>query len=602
MPFSYKMQHDYLGSNRPGRSLRLLIQVTSGDLTFNTNFLSGAPYKVYWGDGNIDRVLYPTYLQSTKATHTYVSPGFYTVAIEEIPVDPVKDFRADRFFDLRNINASGKVIRVLTWGLLRYNYLGASVLMTTPDYPQFYLDNVAPVTVNDYARLNFGGNLTDSDIPDNISEWNTSEIGFLTDCFASIEDFDKDISAWDTGNVTNLNFTFNGCDKFNANISAWNVSNVTDMEYTFAGATLFNQDLNSWDTSNVTDLDHTFADTGVYSVYPVYSTIPDYYKPYAIDLGGSWLVFIQSYSGDLTNWDTSKVTRMRGTFSDLYPYASEGFDPAYVLGSNVDISTWDTGNVTTFENMFQYNGKFVSDISAWNTSSAINMKGMFHGALVFNANIADWNTGNVTNMSFMFKDTLVFNQPIGSWNTSSVTTMEEMFEGAEAFNQDISSWDTGNVTTMERMFLNAENFNKNISSWDTSNVTNMDLIFNNAIDFNQPIGSWNTSSVTSIFDPFSDRYGGTKPQGTLAFNQSLAGWDVSNLVAPNFSGETGGYFNFNECSMSDANYDATLASWGTQTVNTGVRIDAVYNACSTPSGLAGRANLIAQGWIINDGT
>lgn len=583
MPFSYKMQHDYFGSNRPGRGLRLLFEVTAGDLTIDTGFLRKAigeigdtGYTVYWGDGTKDVNVDP---RVASVPHTYASAGSYIVTI--IP----NDQEGTKY----NLNGVGEAIRVLTWGNLRYAILDCATPMTTPDYPRLTLA----------SKLQLNDNLNE-DIPNNISEWDVSLVNDMQACFSGIVSLNKDLSAWDTGNVTRMDSMFNNCEDLNVSISSWNVSNVTTMSNMFRSARLLNEDLSNWDTSNVINLAYTFADTGLLAIYIDYDDIPDYEKPYATFTGSAWRVLIQGYEGNISNWNTSKVTSMEGTFKDLYPYASETFDPTLIVGSNVNIATWDTSSVRTFKNTFQYNGTFVSDISAWDTSSAINMEGMFYGALAFNANIAGWDTGNVTNMKQTFRDAIIFNQPIGSWNTSSVTTMEEMFLNASNFNKDIGSWDTGNVTTMENMFSGASNFNQDISSWDTNNVTNMTYIFREALDFNQAIGSWDTNNVTDMYNPFGTS--GTRPRGYLAFNQSLAGWDVSNLQAADSIGEEGGLFNFKACFISDANYDATLASWGTQTVNSGVEIYAPDNACYTTAGLAGRANLIAQGWIINDNT
>ena len=41
-------------------------------------------------------------------------------------------------------------------------------------------------------------------------------------------------------------------------------------------------------------------------------------------------------------------------------------------------------------------------------------------------------------------------------------------------------------------------FNQDISQWDVSNVTNMSGMFNGASVFNQDIGSWDVSNVTDM--------------------------------------------------------------------------------------------------------
>ena len=52
---------------------------------------------------------------------------------------------------------------------------------------------------------------------------------------------------------------------------------------------------------------------------------------------------------NLSGWNTSKVTSMKGVF-DMSP--PTGISPDYSL-KHVDLTGWDTSNVTTMENMFR---------------------------------------------------------------------------------------------------------------------------------------------------------------------------------------------------------------------------------------------------------
>ena len=61
-----------------------------------------------------------------------------------------------------------------------------------------------------------------------------------------------------------------------------------------------------------------------------------------------------------------------------------------------------------FTNATAFNG----DISSWNTAKVTTMYGMFNDATAFNQDISSWNTAAVTNMSFMFNDAAAFNQPL----------------------------------------------------------------------------------------------------------------------------------------------------------------------------------------------
>lgn len=103
------------------------------------------------------------------------------------------------------------------------------------------------------------------------------------------------------------------------------------------------------------------------------------------------------------------------------------------------------------------------------TTFADLFQGTTSAPLLFNQDISSWDTSNVTSFRNTFQFCPTFNQPIGSWDTSSVTTMRHLFRGftgnTHQFNQDISSWDTSLVTNMVNMFNFNSGFTQNISTW-----------------------------------------------------------------------------------------------------------------------------------------
>ena len=211
------------------------------------------------------------------------------------------------------------------------------------------------------------------------------------------------------------------------------------------------------------------------------------------------------FQQDISSWDTSSVTVMDGMFRNS--------------AFNQDISSWDTSSVINMGTMF-YASAFNQDISSWDTSSVRYMSSMF-GFSAFNQDISSWDTSSVSHMNNMFGNNSVFNQDIGSWDTSSVTDMSYMFYNNSVFNQDISSWDTSSVTYMNNMFYNNSVFNQDISSWNTSSVTLMNNMFQNNSAFNQDIGDWNVSNVTYMREMFRD---------SSMFNQDLSSWNVINVT------------------------------------------------------------------------
>ena len=112
--------------------------------------------------------------------------------------------------------------------------------------------------------------------------------------------------------------------------------------------------------------------------------------------------------------------------------------------------------------MFLTARKFAGgDLSSWNTSKVTTMQGMFAcgdpspSANVFNGDVSTWDVSSVTDMTNMFIRAGAFNQDISSWSTSKVTDMRYMFKGAAAFYQDITGWTTTSLTTSTGMFTGA---------------------------------------------------------------------------------------------------------------------------------------------------
>ena len=57
------------------------------------------------------------------------------------------------------------------------------------------------------------------------------------------------------------------------------------------------------------------------------------------------------------------------------------------------------------------------------------MIAMFYNAQAFNIDISSWNTSNVTNFDYMFQEASSFNQPLNTWDVSKATNTSWMFSG-----------------------------------------------------------------------------------------------------------------------------------------------------------------------------
>ncbi len=150
----------------------------------------------------------------------------------------------------------------------------------------------------------------------------------------------------------------------------------------------------------------------------------------------------------------------------------------------------------------------------------------------------------------------------------------------------IDALNTNGMTSLSYAFAVCNKWNQYINNWDVSTITDFSLMLYQCYVFNQPL---------SNFDMVSAQLLGAMLYATVAFNQSLASWDISavtSLVLFNPAGN-----------ISTANYDATLISWGSQSVHDSLTPD-FGNAKYTTGGSAeaARTHLAGtHGWTITDG-
>ena len=138
----------------------------------------------------------------------------------------------------------------------------------------------------------------------------------------------------------------------------------------------------------------------------------------------------------------------------------------------IDVIQWGNAKWSSMQNMFnQCINLTISATDLPDLSQATSTASMFKGCLLLDGplNISSWNTANITDMKNMFENTAVFNQDISSWNTSNVTSMSQMFQNAAGFNQNIGNWDLSNCTDMQFMLDNSGmdciNYSATLMGW-----------------------------------------------------------------------------------------------------------------------------------------
>lgn len=110
----------------------------------------------------------------------------------------------------------------------------------------------------------------------------------------------------------------------------------------------------------------------------------------------------------------------------------ESYGGGFLIGSlkSIDISSFNTSNVTNMSNMFkQCSSLTVLDVSALNTSNVTNMSDMFSNcASLKSLDLSTFDTNKVKDMSFMFFWSALTSLNLSSFDTSNVTNMNSMFQ------------------------------------------------------------------------------------------------------------------------------------------------------------------------------
>lgn len=139
--------------------------------------------------------------------------------------------------------------------------------------------------------------------------------------------------------------------------------------------------------------------------------------------------------------------------------------------TTIDLSYFDTSNVTNMSGMFQGCSSLTTlDVSNFNTSKVTDMSGMFYYfSSVDTLDLSNFNTSNVITMEYMFASmTNLTSLDISSFETSKVTAMNQMFfDDANLASIDMRSATFDTVTNSNNMFAAAYQTPKIIVKSDT---------------------------------------------------------------------------------------------------------------------------------------
>jgi surface protein len=192
--------------------------------------------------------------------------------------------------------------------------------------------------------------------------------------------------------------------------------------------------------------------------------------------------------------------------------AVEGID-VEILGFN----NLDTGLVVSMKSMFSGAQLKELDLSTWNTENVTSLWGTFQNCTKLQAiNVSNWNTSNVTEMGArgawsdggMFQNCKsLISLNLSSFNTNNVIGMGNMFRGCDGLTSlDLSNFDTSKVEIMYSMFSGCSSLTSlDVNKFDTINVKNMKYMFKKcSVLTSLDLSNFNTSKVIDMSYMFSE--------------------------------------------------------------------------------------------------
>ncbi|MCF0259678.1 MAG: BspA family leucine-rich repeat surface protein, partial [Erysipelotrichaceae bacterium] len=156
-----------------------------------------------------------------------------------------------------------------------------------------------------------------------------------------------------------------------------------------------------------------------------------------------------------------------------------------------------------------FSGLTAFDLSSFDTSNVTNMKGMFNScSSLTDLNVSVFDTRNVTDMSYMFVGcSSLPSLDLSSFHTPNLEWMGMMFAECPSLESlNLSNFDTSKITIMEYLFSNCKSLKTlDLSSFSTASVLSMNGMFENCSSLESVnLSSFNASKVKYLSEMFAN--------------------------------------------------------------------------------------------------
>ena len=246
--------------------------------------------------------------------------------------------------------------------------------------------NIASIpTVDNNAKFDYTGSGSNSSgsllsylTTVDLSGLDTSSYTDMSSMFSSYSSLTSlDLSSFNTSKVTNMNSMFYNCSSLTSlDLSSFNTSKVTNMSSMFDScSSLTSLDLSNWNTSSVGTSGYGSSFKSMFNNCTSLESLDISSFDLSNTYNGQYYSLASMFS-NCTNLKTLKLPNSV-SFNKTDIYLNGMFYNCNSLES-LDLSGWDTTNVTSMHNMFYNCNSLESlDLSGWNTTNVTDMESMF---------------------------------------------------------------------------------------------------------------------------------------------------------------------------------------------------------------------------------
>ena len=152
---------------------------------------------------------------------------------------------------------------------------------------------------------------------------------------------------------------------------------------------------------------------------------------------------------------------------------------------------------------YNNNNSFI-DLTDIDISELDNLSSIFCGLKLEVVDISGWDTSNVTAMTYMFSRCKNLKNIIGIENLDVLKLKRAnfMFDSCENLVElDLTNWNIKSLENMSYMFYNCANLKiiKNIENWQLPNINDVSYMFYNCAKLDVNLSNWDLTNIKKSF-------------------------------------------------------------------------------------------------------